>query len=160
MVGEIGAALGALKSAFDITKTLADIGDRVGLNEVAIKLQGQIIAAQQATLEAQERLRELEASVRTFEDWNAQKARYRLADYGAGTFAWELRPEYADGEPPHRACPKCFERRVRAILQFKNRTHAGQDLYVCSSCDAEIFFGAYKPEHYQRARSDFNVFDV
>jgi len=160
MVGEIAAGLSALKSAFDITKTLVDIGDKVALNEVAIKLQGQIITAQQAAISAQERLHELEASVRAHEDWSAQKARYKLTDYGVGTFAWELKPDCAEGEPAHRACPKCFEQRNRAILQFKNRTHAGQDLFVCSSCETEFFFGAYDPKPYQRPNTNFNVFDV
>lgn len=160
MVGEIGAALGALKSAFDITKTLTDIRDQVALNEIAIKLQGQIITAQQATIAAQERLRELEASVSAYENWESQKARYKLVDYGAGTFAWELRPECSNEEPLHRICPRCFEQRLRSVLQFKNRTHAKQDLYVCSACATEFFFGAYDPQPYQRAKTDFNVFDV
>lgn len=160
MVGEIGAALSALKSAFDFSKALVDIGDQVALNNIAIKLQEQIIAAQHSTMSAQERLRELEGKVKAFEDWEAVKARYRLVDYGAGTFAWELRPDRADGEPAHRACPRCFGEKRREILQFKARTHAAQDLFVCTSCQTEFFFGAYSPGPTRRAKSDFDVWKV
>lgn len=144
MVGEIGAALVALKSAFDLTKTVADIGDQVALNNVAIKLQEQIIAAQLATMSTQERLRELESKVDAYESWEVQKARYKLVDYGASTFAWELRADEFDKEPLHRVCPKCFEQKKRAILQFRHRTAGHQDLFVCSSCATEFFFGAYE----------------
>jgi ribosomal protein L32 len=160
MLSEIVAGIGALKTASEIAKTLIDIDDKVALNELAIKLQTQILTAQEAAISAQGRIQELEAVVRASDEWKEQKDRYKLVDYGAGTFAWELRPECSNGEPAHRVCPKCFEKRKRSILQFKNRTYAHQDFFVCNSCETEFFFGAYNPGEPVRARTNFNVFDV
>ena len=162
MLSEIVAGIGALKSASEIAKTLIDMDDKVALNDLAIKLQAQILTAQQAAMSAQGRIQELESVVRANDDWNEQKARYKLVDFGAGTFAWQLRPECSNGEPAHRACPKCFEQRKRAIMQFKNRTYAHQDCYVCTSCDTEFFFGANVPGEGETvsARGTFDVFDV
>jgi hypothetical protein len=160
MLSEIVAGIGALKTASEIAKTLIDMDDKVALNDLAIKLQSQILTAQEAAISAQGRIQELESLVRASDEWKEQKDRYKLVDYGAGTFAWQLRTECSNGEPAHRLCPKCFEQRKRAILQFKNRTYAHQDFYVCNSCDTEFFFGAYNPGEQARAQTNFNVFDV
>src|SRR5690606_20042946 len=108
---DIATGYTALKAAYDMAKGLKDIDDRVKLNAAIIELQEKILSAQEATSEARDRLRELEAEVGVLKQWEAKADRYALRDYGGGTFAYELRPDQANGEPIHRLCPKCFEDR-------------------------------------------------
>src|SRR6516162_2494056 len=102
MVGEVFAGLGAIKTAFDIAKGLKDIDDAARRNAAVIELQEKILTAQQAQMALVERIDELEKEVASFEAWAREKKRYKLTDYGGGTFAYALKPEEAQGEPPHR----------------------------------------------------------
>jgi uncharacterized protein YlxW (UPF0749 family) len=73
MVAEAFAAVGALKAAFDIAKTLKDMNDAVARNAAVIELQGQILTAQEAQSALTDRIRELEKKVAGFETWEAEK---------------------------------------------------------------------------------------
>src|SRR5580700_4098699 len=102
MVGEVFAGLGALKTAFDIAKGLKDIDDAARRNAAVIELQEKIISAQQSHSALVERVHDLEGEVAGFEKWEAEKQRYTLTDFGGNSFAYALKPETANGEPPHR----------------------------------------------------------
>jgi hypothetical protein len=73
-----------------------------------IELQEKIITAQLAQSELVDRLHALQEKAARFETWKAEKKRYELTDFGAGTFAYLLKPEAANGEPTHRICARCF----------------------------------------------------
>jgi rubrerythrin len=141
MVGEAIAGLGAIKTAFDLAKGLKEINDAANRNAAVIELQEKILTAQQAQAALVERVNELEEEVASFEAWDAEKQRYKLTDYGGGTFAYALKPEAAQGEPAHRICPACYQKRDVSILQFGFRTSGGQDKYNCPSCKTEYDFG-------------------
>jgi hypothetical protein len=145
MAAEILAGLGALKTAFDLAKGLKDINDAATRNAAVIDLQERILAAQQAQSELVSHLQDLEKEVTAFEAWNVEKGRYQLKDFGGNTFAYELKPENAHGDPPHRICPNCYEKRQRAILQFKFVNSNKQDHYQCSGCGSEFDFGYRHP---------------
>jgi hypothetical protein len=142
MVAEVFAGIGAIKTAFDIAKGLKDIDDAASRNAAVIELQEKILTAQTAQSTLIERIRELEKEVAGFETWDAEKQRYRLTDFGGNTFAYALKQEAANGEPSHRICPNCYEKRHRSILQFDFRTSVGQDKYKCPSCKTEYEFGS------------------
>lgn len=152
---DIGVGFTALKAAYDITKGLKDIDDRVKLNAAIIELQEKILSAQEATSEARDRLRELEAELAARDAWQATANRYALKEFGGNTFAYELVPDRADGEPIHRACPNCFERRTRSILQHRFRDVSQQDHYMCPSCEKEFVFGAAVPINLKRRTSSW-----
>jgi hypothetical protein len=109
MVGEVFAGLGAIKTAFDIAKGLKDIDDAARRNAAVIELQEKILTAQQEQMALVERIGELEKQIERFETWEAEKKRYKLTDYGGGTFAYALKPEEAQGEPEHRICAHCYD---------------------------------------------------
>lgn len=79
-----------------------------------------------------------------FEKWEAEKQRYKLTDFGGGTFAYLLKPEAASGEPPHRICAHCYQRDEKSILQFVHRSD-GQDYYKCPKCGDQVF-GVWKAQ--------------
>jgi hypothetical protein len=145
MVAEVFAGLGALKTAFDIAKGLKDIDDAARRNAAVIELQERILSAQQSQSALVERVHDLEKKVAGFEQWEAEKKRYALTDFGGGTFAYALKPDAANGEPPHRICPACYEKQEKAILQFKFRTATSRDKYQCSGCNKEFEFGHPQP---------------
>lgn len=146
MVAEVFAGLGALKTAFDIAKGLKDIDDAARRNAAVIELQERILSAQQSQSALVERIHDLEKEVAGFEQWEAEKKRYALTDFGGNSFAYALKPEASNGEPAHRICPNCYEKGQKAILQFKFRSAAsGRDRWVCNGCSKEFEFGHPQP---------------
>ena len=143
MVGEVFAGLGAIKTAFDIAKGLKDIDDAARRNAAVIVLQEKILTAQQEQMALVERIGELEKQIERFETWEAEKKRYKLTDYGGGTFAYALKPEEAQGEPQHRICAHCYESGHRALLQFLHKSE-GQDYFDCLRCKTKQAFGLYR----------------
>jgi DNA-directed RNA polymerase subunit M/transcription elongation factor TFIIS len=141
MIAEGMAGLGALKTAFDMAKGLKDIDNAVSRNAAVIELQEKILTAQQAQSALIERVDKLEKEVAGFEAWDAEKNRYQLKDFGGGTFAYELKPAEARGEPMHRICPACYEQRHRSILQFGFRDQMGDEAYDCVVCKTRFRFG-------------------
>jgi hypothetical protein len=153
MAAEILAGLGALKTAFDLAKGLKDIDDAARRNAAVIELQEKILAAQEAQSTLVKHIDELEAKVTGYENWETEKKRYALTDFGGNSFAYALKPEEANGEPAHRICPNCYEKRQKAILQFKFRAATGRDKWICNNCSKEFEFGHPAPPR-TTSRSD------
>lgn len=138
----------SLKTAVDIGQTVKEINDLTQVRTKVIEMQGLILAAQSSAMTAQTQLfqvlqenSELKAKVSAVEEWKTIESRYRLVDFGGGTLAFELRPEAANGEPPHRLCPVCFGKQSRSYLQHQGRTASEQDLYRCQPCNQDYVFG-------------------
>lgn len=140
-LAEIATGYSALKSAYELAKGLKDINDRVALNAAVIDLQEKILSAQEAAAAAKDKLRELRETIEALENWGTMAARYQMKDFGGSTFAYELIAEKANGEPIHRACPRCFENRKRSILQFDYKDASQRDHYKCHACDSKFEFG-------------------
>jgi hypothetical protein len=104
MVAEIFGGLSALKTAFDMTQALQNIHETVAHDRAVIELQKEILSALAAQSALVDRVRELETEVAGFEKWETEKERYHLTDFGGNSFAHALKPEAANGEPPHRIC--------------------------------------------------------
>ena len=141
MVAEFVTGLGIFKSLFDIAKGLKDMNDATVRNSAVIELQEGILTAQAQ----QTALTEQIEKVRSFEKWEAEKQRYILTDYGSGTFAYALKPEKAEGEPPHRLCATCYQQGIKSILQHKG-SHEGLESVGCLRCKQDIWFGAQRPQ--------------
>lgn len=153
MIGETFAGLSAIKTAYDLAKGLKDMDDAAHRNAAVIELQQKILAAQREQADMAQRIGELEAEVASFQAWDAEKKRYDLKDFGGSTFAYELKQEDAAGEPIHRICPSCFEKRQRSILQFRGRNAFSQDMYRCSGCAHTFEFGNRVPPQPSAART-------
>ena len=132
MVGEAIAGLSAVKTAFDMAKALQNIHDTVARPGGYRTSKRNPLRTSCASGAAFQRVSDLEKEVARFEEWAAEKKRYQLTDYGGATFAYALKPDAANGEPPHRLCAPCYQKGHKSILQFSNRG-AGQDYYECPS---------------------------
>jgi hypothetical protein len=142
MVGEAIAGLSAIKTAFDLAKGLKEIDDATRRNAAVIELQEKILAAQAAQTALLERVSDLEKEIARFETWEREKKRYKLTDFGGGTFAYLLTPEEENAEPPHRICATCYQKGEKSILQFSHRSE-GQDWFKCHQCNKQYVFGVY-----------------
>jgi hypothetical protein len=140
MLGEAVIGLNALKTAFDISKGLKDISDATIRNGAIIELQQKILDAQAAQFELVRRVDELEKEKALADASRAKMDRYQLKEYGANTFAYELKADAANGEPVHRVCADCYNKGAISILQFSHHS-SGQDWYDCRTCGRNQHFG-------------------
>ena len=136
-----------LRSASDVLKAIREtkdanlvMGKVFDLSREILDAQHGAITAQAAQAETLAKMRELEAKLAAFENWENEVRRYKLTDFGGETFAYLLRPEMSDGEPSHRLCPACFQKKGKSILQFRHKSF-GQGIYGCPSCKADFRFG-------------------
>lgn len=143
VVSEIATGYSALKSAYEIARGLKDINDRVALNAAVIDLQEKILSAQEAATDARQRLRDMQALIDSFNQWEEIVTRYTLKDFGGNTYAYELRAEVANGEPHHLLCPNCYQNKRRSILQYED-TYSGRRQFECQSCGKSVRLGAYE----------------
>lgn len=141
------AVMSPLRAAGDVAKGLVDIRDTVKLGEVAIRLQAQILAAQQGALAGQSReadlleeIRGLKARVAEAEGWEAEKKRYALEELPPGVFVYALRPDMANGEPTHKLCQTCFHNGKKSVLQASEQ-QLGQYTLHCQPCDKYLTVG-------------------
>ena len=137
----ISGGLASLKAATEIAGGLVNLRDTTKFQAAVVELQSKILTAQSNQFALLERVKEPEARLAELQTWDEQKKRYQLKDFGGNTFAYELKPDAAHGEPGHRICPACYERGQRSILQFDFRTSVGQDRYICQGCKTQFEFG-------------------
>lgn len=148
MIAEISAGLSGLKAAMDITKGLNAAKGEAAINEVKIDLQrniiealGSLTAAHEAQTANLKRIDELEAQVVGMKDWEREKQRYQMKRFTPGSVAYCLKPEMADGEPPHRICPHCYHEGKKGFLQSTGDRHGRGTLHSCTSCQSKTVLG-------------------
>ena len=102
-----------------------------------IDAQSDALASQEAQSKQAARIRELEQAIAEFENWEAEKARYKLvnASGSGGVFVYLLRKETAEGEPLHYICPKCYEDKIKSIILQSYLYRLG---YLCPKCGTEF----------------------
>ena len=112
----------ALQSAYNTVKSIADLNETHAVKVQLGELQAQIFSAQQSALAAQadqaalaRRVDELEQLIAQMETWDAEKQRYQLTDFGAGTFAYAVKAGMENDEPPHRQCA-AVSKRTRSLF--------------------------------------------
>jgi hypothetical protein len=150
-VGSITAAVTGLKTATDIVKGILEIKSISEVQTKVIELQGVILSAQSSALAAQsdqmallEKVREMKTQITQLEAWETDKKRYHLTDYGGGTFAYALKEDESDGEPPHRICAACYQKGHKSILQNLGGQKDGRDRYQCAECKGLFLLGEYR----------------
>lgn len=151
-IGEITSAITAVKLTMDMLMAGVHATTDSALAEQARELNDAIIDLQMKTLHLQglysavvQEKDELEKKAMDKEEWERTKKRYTLHSLSPGVFAYRLKEEVADTDPPHYICPCCYEKNLRSILQ---RTEVGCDgtHYGCPSCKADFI------DHENRAK--------
>jgi hypothetical protein len=157
MAAELITGLSAFKAMFDAAKGLKDINDTTIRNGAIVELQEKILTAQAQQTALVERVSELEKEVAAYKDWDREKERYQLTDFGCGTFAYSLKPNMANGEPPHRICAQCYQGRHKGFLQSHGRFSGGREKVECLGCGKTVMLGC-EGERQTRAVSRYDPF--
>ena len=138
MAGEVFAGIGALKSAFDMAKGLKNMSDTALRNVAVIELQEEIIVAQTVQSELIDYINTLEKRLASFDEWDAEKQRYELKEFGRGAFAYSLKADAQSGEPAHQICPTCYENRRKSILQTVPGNNSIGSTHHCPVCETQV----------------------
>lgn len=81
----------------------------------------------------------LQGEVARAQEAKEKLARYELWETQTGSFVYALRPDKAEGQPPHFICPNCYEQSKRSILQ------GGRQSKQCQECKATFDFAEPPP---------------
>jgi hypothetical protein len=153
MISETIAGLGALKTAFDMTKALKNMDTAVAVNSAVIDLQETILTAQQAQAALIERVGQLEKQVADFEKWDAEKEKYDLKEIYPQNYAYAIKQDARGSAPTHLICATCYENRAKAILQKSSAVHL-----TCPVCKTVVQFRESRPTS-GRAMTDYDIFN-
>jgi ribosomal protein L32 len=138
----VGVAAGALKPAIDLAQSLIGAAGNGKFRDQAVKLYGEISAAQRAELALLEDKRRLEAEaadlkakVAQQDDWKQQKKRYRLTQLCPNyqSVGYALKSNAGASEAPHALCPQCFEDHKKRFLSSLGK-QMGVETLKCSDC--------------------------
>lgn len=150
-LGEAAAAVGGLKTAYEMAKGVQALTADVHIKLKTMELMEAILSAQQSALQAQEaqsemlkRITELEAQIAGHDAWQREKSRYKLEEFPSGAQVYVLRAEAADGEISHRLCPACFQKGEKSILQTVGK-HSGGELVQCIPCKNNLTLSPFRP---------------
>jgi hypothetical protein len=140
---DIIAAIGGLKTAYDIAKGLNATATAVQINDVKLTLQEHIMAAREALSVAQEaeaasarRIADLEKEIMRLKDWSTEKERYELVNVWQGAFAYMPKPGMRGSEPAHWLCTNCFDHGRKSFMQNKGGVDGAQ--FGCDACKASF----------------------
>jgi hypothetical protein len=148
MAAEVLAGLGALKSAFDIAKSLKDIDDAARRNGAVIELQEKILGAQSAQAQLIESVSALEKEMAHLKAWNTDKERYKLTELRPGVTAYSLKEGMENGEPPHHLCASCYQGHHKTILQAATWQPGRCHVLICHDCGWYVYLsGNADPAH-------------
>ncbi|MER8767302.1 hypothetical protein [Mesorhizobium sp. M0590] len=144
MVGEVFAGIAAFKTMFDLAKALKEMDAANIRNNAVMDLQDRIMTAQTAYATLAGSVSELEAQVRRFETWEAEKQRYQLEELPPGILMYRLKSGMENGEPPHKICANCYNKGVKSLLH-NTGTYNGRTHWKCHSCGFDEQTGNFNP---------------
>jgi hypothetical protein len=128
----ISSAIASGKALAQILKTIAsvklDTETVVRVNEAQHRVSDLLTAlldTQGDLFKLQNENQELRGQLKTQEDWETTKAKYRLVSTGGGATVYE----FIEGSAKYYACPVCFSKKTVSPLQT---TDGGY--YNCPSC--------------------------
>lgn len=120
-----------ISDAVELAKKVGDLvktGATIGLQETIMDLRQAVLNVKEELLQLREDNQTLRAKVSEKNTWDDASAQYKLVATPRGGTVY-----YADGPPPHYACPTCFASKKIIPLQ-----HSGGSSYSykCTQCNA------------------------
>jgi hypothetical protein len=139
------AILSPLRTASGLLQEAIDLRDTVKLGDVSVKLMAQILAAQQAAMQANsehsaltEKISALEHRISELEAWDVQEERYELKQLHRGPFAHLLKEGQEAGEEPHALCTNCYQHKFKSHLQMSGDSNIHSRTWFCPSCKMTV----------------------
>lgn len=147
-ISAISGVIQSLNAMRQISQAMLDIrdsammqGKAAELSKVAFEALERAFESQAAAAQLQEEKRALEAKLREFETWTAEKQRYELKEIGTGAFAYVVKDAMRGAEPVHWLCANCFQQGKASILQITGMRGPFGDTQIwgCHACNAAIW---------------------
>lgn len=158
-MGAIGAMVGSLNAARQITKAMLSIRDQAMIQSKVIELNTEILTAQSSAFAANatqtallDQIRDLEKKIADLEAWEAEKKRYQLKDVGNGAMAFSLKPGMEESEPPHSICANCYSNGLKSILQKEIRYPGLAHVLACHSCGSDMYLSGHRHKDHTTTR--------
>jgi Zn finger protein HypA/HybF involved in hydrogenase expression len=139
----VGAALEITKSMLAIKVDSAVSAKVAELDRIMLDIMQKLLTSQTEQSTLLSRVRELEAEIAHFEDWESETQRYELKELVPGTLVYRLKPGMENKEPVHDLCPHCYQQGIKSILQ-DNGFDKAWHVFICPHCKT-IFRGAREP---------------
>lgn len=105
--------------------------DTVAAKLLVLEIAEKLIEARTTQSKQQEVLAQLQKVIERNERFDHEAQRYALQKTDLGGFVYTLKPDHADGQPPHDLCAACFDDRKKSILQFTQ-----MNTLTCPKCGA------------------------
>lgn len=146
MISEMSAGLASLKALGDVMKLAAEARDEAVLKAHLSDLQTKFIEVQQFVIGAGEReqtlketIADLKAGIAARDNWDEISKNYEIRLFSNNPIVVTRSGVDVVGDP-HWHCVSCFNsRRVSALLcRGEDPKHAGQRLYHCPTCKAQL----------------------
>lgn len=141
---EINAAVQSAKVLYEIIKTNKDLAEFNELNAAVGDLNAKLVSVTTVTLASQEKqaalsekIRELENELMELKNWDREAKRYQLTELCAGVFCFIVKPGMENGEPNHKICAACFNKKQKGYLQ-RTEFNGHGTRYKCGACGSEI----------------------
>lgn len=148
MIAEAGAAISGIKVAMEMAKGIAALNSEAEINQALIDIQRTLLEVQSAAFDDKLKISQLvdekaalEKKLAEVDSWVEEKKRYCLTKSEVGTFTYELRADFAEGEAHHRLCVTCFGNGKKSILQRRGNASGAVSAF-CQNCHAELDLSA------------------
>jgi hypothetical protein len=157
-VATISVGLQSLKAAFEIGKTLLNLGLSVQVQDRIREMNEKILAAQESAIASRDyqstllkQIGDLEKHIAQLEAWDAEAQTYELKDVGkfglTGRLAYAPKEGTHTSEPAHLLCANCYQQRHKSFLQTEHLQGACEVL-ICHECASVIYIkGHLYPQH-------------
>ena len=153
----IASAINGIKSANDILLSLikSKISHEIAsaLSDVQKQLGealDSLIKAKIDQASALDEIKSLKAQIASFENWDSNIERYKLAPlWNTGAVAYFTKESLNSSEPAHALCANCYEQRKKHILHPKSVD--GWIHIVCPSpsCDFDVAIGSKRAPKFE-----------
>jgi hypothetical protein len=161
-VATISAGLQSLKAAFEIGKTVLNLGLSVQVQDRIREMNAKILAAQENAIASRDyqfallkQIGDLEKAIAELEAWDAEAETYQLTDVRpkgnvmGSAFAYAPKEGTHPTEPSHFICANCYQDRHKSILQEQFLYPGGCDALICPRCSMIIYKDGHPyPEHF------------
>ncbi|PRH46378.1 hypothetical protein [Burkholderia multivorans] len=150
-IATIGAAIGGLKNAIDLTKTAIAARDDQKLAEARQAVNDRIIDVQNAALALQEKqsasrdeidrlkdeLRDAKKTIEALETERSQSNNYKLTQLSQYGYAYKY---VGADEPEHLICQPCFDgvHHRKVVLHFSPENDYTFAFWECPSCNVKV----------------------
>ena len=142
----INSILDSIKGTIDVIPNLKSIGLGSTTSDDSLKLDNNILEAQNVLSKIQLSYNELIQAKTSLEEelvhqkqWNKEKENYILQNVGSTGFVYTLKPNKEFAIPNHWLCTNCYENGKKSILQISLAGRlAIPNTWKCFSCQLQM----------------------